>query len=419
MPSRHLAPIRQPHFPAGPHGLVIAAPAKLNLFLEIRGKRPDGYHDLETLMVAVDLFDTLELHPDSHGAITLECDPPGLPTGPDNLVWKAADALRRAVNRPELGAAIRLTKRIPAQAGLAGGSSDAASTLLGLNRVWNLGLATADLAAVAAGVGSDVAFFLDLPAAWCTGRGEVVTPEPAPPVVFSGGSPPTPNPPPPGGRGPTLPSPLEGEGGGAAPPGEGNSSKGIPLTRASPGDACPLPQGARGENTSPPVGEVAAQPRVGGGGADSVFHFVLACPPVGLATADVYKALASGGCQPPVSGEATGGSHPPLAQNNPVAGDRVRAAFRAGDVAALGAALFNRLQGPAVGLAPAVGELYRRLSDLNPAGCLMSGSGSAVFALCRDRAEAARVAAALRASQPPGGSDSRVLVVRSLHIAPA
>ena len=114
--------VRTPHFPSGQHSLVVAAPAKLNLFLEIRGKRPDGYHDLESLMVAVNLFDTLELTALSGGSIELRCDPSGLPTGPENLVFKAAERLRVRADRAELGASIRLTKRIPTQAGLAGGS---------------------------------------------------------------------------------------------------------------------------------------------------------------------------------------------------------------------------------------------------------------------------------------------------------
>lgn len=301
----------RPSFPAGPDGLVVAAPAKLNLFLEVLGRRPDGYHELNTLMAAVDLFDTLELRPAADGAIRLTCDPPGLPTGPDNLVYKAADRLRQRVGRPVLGAAIRLTKRIPAQAGLGGGSSDAAATIVGLNRVWDLNLPKEALAEVAAAVGSDVAFFLDLPAAWCTGRGEVVTPEPA----------------------------------------------GRPL------DA------------------------------------VLVCPPVGLATADVFRRL----------------SVPP----SPTDGTAARAAFRAGDPVALGRALFNRLQGPAFELAPLVKTVYSRLASLNPAGCLMSGSGSAVFAVCRDRADSLRVAAAFRAATPQSEPESRVHVVRSLHIVPA
>jgi 4-diphosphocytidyl-2-C-methyl-D-erythritol kinase len=301
-----------PHFPAGPDGLVVAAPAKLNLFLEVLGKRPDGFHEIATLMVAIDLFDTLELRPAAAGTITLECDPPGLSTGPDNLVSKAAAALRAHAKRPDLGAAVRLTKRIPTQAGLAGGSSDAAAAILGLNAVWKLNLPKPELAAVAAAVGSDVAFFFDLPAAWCTGRGEIVAPEPA----------------------------------------------------------------------------------------AATFHFVLVCPPVGLGTADVYRAV-----QLPAS---------------PQPGGAARAAFRSGDPAALGAAVFNRLQSPAVALAPLVGLVYGRLRSLNPAGCLMSGSGSSVFAVCRDRADAARVAAAFRAARAADEPDSRVLVVRTLHpIAPA
>src|SRR5438045_6147000 len=177
-PTGAAADVR-PAFDAGPDGLVIAAPAKVNLFLEVLTKRPDGFHELETLMAAVDLFDTLEVRPGPAGEIDLECDPPGLPTGPENLVYAAADRLRRRAGRPGLGAAVRLTKRIPTRAGLAGGSSDAAATRVGLNRVWDLGLGKPEVAAVAAEVGSDVPFFVDgLPAAWCTGRGEVVTPEP-------------------------------------------------------------------------------------------------------------------------------------------------------------------------------------------------------------------------------------------------
>ena len=165
-----------PAFPAGPDGVVVAAPAKLNLFLEILRKRPDGYHDLESLMVAVDLFDTLEVRA-TPGSISLSCDTPGLPTGADNLVVKAATILRDAAKRPDLGASIRLTKRIPTRAGLGGGSADAALTLLALNRIWKLALTREELAAMAASIGSDVAFFLAPPAAWCEGRGEVVTPE--------------------------------------------------------------------------------------------------------------------------------------------------------------------------------------------------------------------------------------------------
>src|SRR5262249_968079 len=158
-----------------PASLATQAPAKVNLFLEVLGKRPDGYHDLEPLMVAVDVTDTLEFWPDESGALTLTCDAPGLTTGPDNLVLRAAESLKRQVNHRG-GAAIHLAKRIPIQAGLAGGSSDAATTLKALNRLWNLGLTDTELARVGAEIGSDVAFFFASGAAWCTGRGEKVEP---------------------------------------------------------------------------------------------------------------------------------------------------------------------------------------------------------------------------------------------------
>src|SRR5262249_13956330 len=103
----------------------------------------------------------------------------------------------------------------------------------------------------------------------------------------------------------------------------------------------------------------------------------------------------------------------------PRGGDVVRAAVRAGDAEALGAALFNRLQSPAFGLAPIVESVYRRLAGLSPAGCLMSGSGAAVFAVCRGPEDAARVANESGAGRPPAEPESRVLLVRTLHIVPA
>ncbi len=154
-------------------GLEVLAPAKLNLFLEILGKRPDGYHDLESLMVTVDLYDTLTFLDDPSGNITLRCDDPTLPTGPDNLVVKAALRLK-AASGTDRGVSIDLKKVIPAQAGLAGGSSDAASTLVGLDRFWGLNSTPETLDALAASIGSDVAFFRQGPVAVCRGRGEIV-----------------------------------------------------------------------------------------------------------------------------------------------------------------------------------------------------------------------------------------------------
>src|SRR2546423_12641337 len=158
-----------------PAALTLRAPAKVNLFLEVTARRPDGYHELRTLLVAVSLFDVLAF---AHSpTVRLSCTDPTLGTGPENLVVRAADLLRRHTGT-KAGADIALTKRIPVQAGLGGGSSDAATALVGLNRLWKLGLGRDDLIGLAAEVGSDVAFFLRPPACWCTGRGEDVTPWP-------------------------------------------------------------------------------------------------------------------------------------------------------------------------------------------------------------------------------------------------
>ena len=156
-------------------GVEVLAPAKLNLYLEILGKRPDGYHEIETLMVAVNLYDRLTFADDPSGTVTLRCDDPRLPTGGGNLVMKAADRFKAATGCSR-GAAIALNKVIPAEAGLAGGSSDAAATLVGLDRLWGLKTPTKTLESVAAEVGSDVAFFLNGPVAICRGRGERVEP---------------------------------------------------------------------------------------------------------------------------------------------------------------------------------------------------------------------------------------------------
>ena len=293
-------------------GLTVRAPAKVNLFLEVLGKRPDGYHDLASLMVAVSLYDTLEFEEDRSTALSLDLAPrpgdptgeerPGLPAGPDNLVWRAADLLRRRTGHPG-GVRIRLHKRIPLAAGLAGGSTDAAATLAGLNALWRLGLSRTELAALGAEVGSDVPFFFAAPAAWCTGRGEVVTP----------------------------------------------LKLGAPL------------------------------------------WLVLACPPAGLSTATVFKAL----------------ELPPL----PVAGTELRQAAERGDVEEVGRRLFNRLQPVAERLCPAVATAARCLERCEAVGRLMSGSGTTLFALCRSAAEATRAAGDLEKCARE--QVSRTFVVRS------
>jgi len=161
--------------------VIIHAPAKINLSLDVLGRRPDGYHALRSVMQTLELHDTLELSPDPTGALTLTCDAPAL-AGPANLAWRAADLLRQETGY-DGGARLTLRKRVPVDAGLGGGSSDAAAALLGLNRLWDLGLATDRLAELGARLGSDVPFFFYAPTALATGRGETVAPLPPLPRV--------------------------------------------------------------------------------------------------------------------------------------------------------------------------------------------------------------------------------------------
>ena len=152
----------------------LEAHAKVNLTLEVLGRRQDGYHDIATIIQTVDLHDTLTLDPAN--AITLECSSPEL-ISPDNLVLRAAHLLREG-SGSERGARIVLEKTIPVAAGLGGGSSDAAATLRGLNRLWGLGMSVEDLTAIAIQLGSDVPFFLLGGTAMVQGRGERVRPLP-------------------------------------------------------------------------------------------------------------------------------------------------------------------------------------------------------------------------------------------------
>jgi 4-diphosphocytidyl-2-C-methyl-D-erythritol kinase len=155
--------------------LVVRAPAKVNLYLELLRKRPDGYHDIRTVMQAVSLYDELTLRPAPRGRLLLECVGGQLPTGDTNLVLRAA-RLMEARCAPDAGADIRLVKGIPVGGGLGGGSSDAALTLLALKHLWNLHVEPADLEAWAAELGSDVPFFLRGGTALCEGRGERIMP---------------------------------------------------------------------------------------------------------------------------------------------------------------------------------------------------------------------------------------------------
>jgi len=263
--------------------VLVRAPAKVNLFLEVLARRADGYHEIATLMVAVNLFDTLEIRELPAGKIDLYCDQPALSTGDDNLVQKAAQALSTTAGFRG-GAAIHLQKRIPMAAGLGGGSADAAAALMGLNELWKLGLSTTQLSSIGSRLGSDVPFFLSANAAWCTGRGDNVRPVP-----------------------------------------------------------------------------VAKQ-----------IWLVLVCPASGCSTAEVYRRV--------------------RIPAQPREGSSVVEALQTGDVGEMGKRLHNRLEEAASALAPELALWKERLASLNPAGTLMTGSGSTVFALCRDEIEAKRIA---------------------------
>jgi 4-diphosphocytidyl-2-C-methyl-D-erythritol kinase len=168
-------------------GLEIWAPAKLNLFLEVLARRDDGFHEIETLMCPIGLYDTLHFRPVASGRVSLTCHRAGgagehgashqetLPEGTANTVVRACELLRRRAG-VSLGAELVLVKRIPMAAGLAGGSSDAAAALLAANQGWALNLSPLELAQVAAEIGSDVPFFLGRGPAVCRGRGERIEP---------------------------------------------------------------------------------------------------------------------------------------------------------------------------------------------------------------------------------------------------
>ena len=152
--------------------LSLAAPAKVNLFLRVLEKRSDGFHELETLFQAVDLADEVHVQAASGGGISLEVEGPDLGPIEDNLAYRAADAFLKAVGVSG-SVLIRLKKRIPAGAGLGGGSSDAAAVLRLMNTMYGDPLDPGELTALGAGLGSDVAFFLgESPLAIGRGRGE-------------------------------------------------------------------------------------------------------------------------------------------------------------------------------------------------------------------------------------------------------
>lgn len=166
---------------APPPARTLAAPAKVNLTLEVLRRRSDGFHDIRSVMQAISLADRLTFS--RAAALELRCSRPELENS-DNLVWRAADLLRRQTGTTQ-GARVELQKRIPVAAGLGGGSSDAATALLGLNALWGLRLQRSVLRELGSRLGSDVPFFLGpSPCALAEGRGEQLTPLPPLPAAW-------------------------------------------------------------------------------------------------------------------------------------------------------------------------------------------------------------------------------------------
>lgn len=156
--------------------LKIVSPAKVNLYLEILNKRADGYHTIVTLFERISLCDEILLTESEGNAIRVESEAKDIPLDSNNLAYKAAALVKEDLGISK-GLVIRIKKHIPVGAGLGGGSSNAASTLLGLNRLWNLRLSRKKLFAYAARLGSDVAFFAaNVPFAWGSSRGEKIKP---------------------------------------------------------------------------------------------------------------------------------------------------------------------------------------------------------------------------------------------------
>jgi len=266
-----------------PRLVELRCPAKLNLFLEVLGRRPDGYHELSTVMAPVSIFDTLTVR--EAKTFRLEVDGPPLPG--TNTVEKAYRAVAKRRRIP--GVRATLVKGIPAGSGLGGGSSDAAAMIEALDTLFDLGL---DRHEVAAEIGSDVNFFLERGPALCTGRGEKVAP------IRSG---------------PEL-------------------------------------------------------------------HAVVYWPGFSLSTPAVYKKVREF-----------------LTPRPRVVIDFLNSFVREGP-AGLGRVLFNRPENPAFALHPELSALRRRLEEVAPAGARMTGSGSALYALCATGAEARRVARRVRES---------------------
>jgi 4-diphosphocytidyl-2-C-methyl-D-erythritol kinase len=163
------------------HAYSLIAPAKINLYLEIVGARPDGYHELVMILQSIDLADRLEIHLNGTDRIRLHCNHPEVPLDDTNLAYRAAALLKQQFPQAFAnfgGVDITIDKQIPVAAGLAGGSTDGAAVLVGLDLIWDLGLTQPELQALGANLGADVPFCLGGGTAIATGKGENLDPIP-------------------------------------------------------------------------------------------------------------------------------------------------------------------------------------------------------------------------------------------------
>tara|TARA_R110002111_G_scaffold262694_1_gene340199 strand:- start:131424 stop:132341 length:918 start_codon:yes stop_codon:yes gene_type:complete len=283
--------------------ITVHAPAKLNLFLSIDHKRSDGFHDITSLMLSVGIYDTLVFTEEPSSEVELRVVEANsllpqqtqvqtcIPCGEDNLVVRAIRLLQAKTGQHR-GIRIQLTKRIPSEAGLGGGSSDAAATLFAANKLWQLGLSLNDLRDLAAELGSDIPFFLtESTSAICRGRGELIEPVSVPHCL----------------------------------------------------------------------------------------HFVVVRPRSGLSTADVYRHCRVGNHSADQVGQ--------LVHN-----------LASGQFHSLSSLMLNDLQTPAEKLNSEILILKDYFSKQSVLGHMMSGSGTAYFGVCQNRAQARQVAARLRST---------------------
>jgi len=290
--------------------LTVTAPAKVNLALYVLGRRPDGYHELWTLMETISLVDEVTLSPAGGDAVGLTATGRPVPTGEDNLIVRAAHLLRERA-QVSTGVDIHLRKVIPVGAGLGGGSSDAAATLVGLSRLWELRLTEDELMALGAEVGSDVPFFVAMQlrggsgAAVCRGRGEQV--------------------------------------------------------------------------------EVVEAP--------SPHWYLLVLPKEGVSTAAAYGALRA----------------PTRLTRVPQKAKKVQEAYERGDVEELRRCCHNDLESVALTLSAGCRRAFERTAAAGLPQAAVSGSGSALFCLCRSREEAEGYAAVLAQHQETDGFEAAVV----------